>query len=58
MSRKAFQPEEGLSSKTSYARTFKELITHTSTTEVAGGSLKRNAVTQKRNLSGFPPSMP
>jgi Rrf2 family nitric oxide-sensitive transcriptional repressor len=33
--RKAFQPEGGLSSKTSYARKFKELITHTPTAGVA-----------------------
>jgi hypothetical protein len=38
--RKAFQPEGGLSSKTSYARKFKELITHTPTAGVAGGALK------------------
>ncbi|MFT5883550.1 MAG: hypothetical protein ACI9FG_002067, partial [Crocinitomicaceae bacterium] len=37
--RKAFQPEGGLSSKTSYARKFKELITHTPTAGVAGGAL-------------------
>ncbi|MFT5883345.1 MAG: hypothetical protein ACI9FG_001858, partial [Crocinitomicaceae bacterium] len=38
----AFQPEGGLSSKTSYARKFKELITHTPTAGVAGGALKSN----------------
>ncbi|MFT5882820.1 MAG: hypothetical protein ACI9FG_001327, partial [Crocinitomicaceae bacterium] len=35
--------EGGLSSKTSYARKFKELITHTPTAGVAGGALKVNA---------------
>ena len=35
-----FQPEGGLSSKTSYARNFKELLTHTPTKGVAGGALK------------------
>jgi hypothetical protein len=40
--RKAFQPEGGLSSKTSYARKFKELITHTPTARVAGGALNLN----------------
>jgi hypothetical protein len=39
--RKAFQREGGLSPKTSYARNFKELITHTPTAEVAGGALYR-----------------
>jgi hypothetical protein len=39
MRRKAFQPEGGLSSKTSYARKFKELITHTPIAGVAGGAL-------------------
>ena len=41
MRRKAFQPEGGLSSETSHARNFIELLTHAPTTGVAGGALYR-----------------
>jgi hypothetical protein len=49
--RKAFQPDGGRSSKTSYARKFKELITHTPTAGVAGGAPKMDIITYhvKRN---------
>jgi hypothetical protein len=60
MRRKAFQPEGGLSSKTSCARKFKELITHTPTAGVAGGALyqdPKNALVSKLFSKAIPSAM-